>query len=84
MVDMDKQACRKLAKDGYKSGLWPESYITWEFLDAHPKAMESGYFKVEWNSIPGVYARKDYMRTLIVEKREWDHLSDPALLERYW
>ena len=84
MVDMDKQACPKLAEDGFKNGQWPESYITWEFLEAHPRAMESGYFKVKWNSIPGVYARKNYMRTLIIEKREWDLLSDPAQLECYW
>ena len=84
MVVMDKQACRKLAEDGFKNGQWPESYITWEFLEAHPRAMESGYFKVEWNSIPGVYARKNYMRTLVIEKREWDLLSDPAQLEHYW
>ena len=84
MVDMDKQVCRKLAEDGFKNGQWPESYITWEFLEAHPRAMESGYFKVEWNSIPGVYARKAYMRILIIERKEWDHLSNPTLLERYW
>ena len=84
MVDMDKQACHRLTEDRLKNGLWPESYITLEFLEAHPKAMESGYFNVEWNSIPGLYSRKDYMRTLIIEKREWDHLSDPALLEHYW
>ena len=24
------------------------------------------------------------MRTLIIEKEEWAHLSDPAALTRYW
>ena len=81
---MDKHACHKLAKDGYKKALWPESYITWEFLAAHPKSMEFGYLNVEWNTIPGLYSRKDYMRTLVIERKEWDHLSDPAQLERYW
>ena len=84
MVDMDKHACRQLAEDGYKNGQWPESYITWEFLTKHPRAMDSGYFNVEWNSIPGLYNRKSFMRTLVIEKEEWDHLSDPAQLEHYW
>ena len=84
MVDMDKHACCQLAENGYKNGQWPESYITWEFLTDHPRAMESGYFHVDWNSIPGLYNRKPYLRTLVIEKEEWDHLSDPAQLEHYW
>ena len=84
MVDMDKHACHQLAENRYKNGQWPESYITWEFLTDHPRAMESGYFHVDWNSIPGLYNQKPYLRTLVIEKEEWDHLSDPAQLEHYW
>ena len=84
MVDMDKHACRQLAENGYENSQWPESYITWEFLNEHPRAMESGYLYVEWNSIPGLYNQKSFLRTLVIEKEEWDHLSDPAQLERYW
>ena len=84
MVDMDKHACRQLAENGYKNGQWLESYITWEFLADHPRAMESGYFYVDWNSIPGLYNCKSYLRTLVIEKKEWDHLSDPAQLQHYW
>ena len=84
MVDMDKQACHKIAEDGFKNGLWPESYITWDFPEAHPRAMESGYFNMEWNTIARLYSRKMYMRTLVIEKREWDQLGDPSHLEQYW
>ena len=73
-----------IAENGYKKCQWPESYITWEFLTEHPRAMESGYLHVEWNSIPGLYNRKSYLRTLVIQKEEWDHLSDPAQLEHYW
>ena len=31
-----------------------------------------------------MYLRKYYLRTLIIEKEEWSHLSDPALLAHYW
>ena len=62
----------------------PESYITWEFLNEHPRAMESGYLYIEWNSIPGLYNQKSFLRTLVIEEEEWDHLSNPAQLERYW
>ena len=84
MVDMDKHACRQLAENGFKNGQWPEDYITWEFLANHPRAMESGYFHVNWNTIPGLYNRKSYLRTLIIEREEWRYLSDPAQLRHYW
>ena len=84
MADMDKHACCQLAENGYRNSQWPESYITWEFLADHPRAMESGYFHVDWNSIPGLYNWKSYLRTLVIEKKEWDHLSDPAQLKHYW
>ena len=55
MVDEDKQACRLLADLGFQGGQWPGSYITWEFLEKHPKAMEPGYLAVNWNHIPGLF-----------------------------
>ena len=84
MVDMDKHACRSLADELYKKKLWPESYVTWEFLEAHPRAMEPGYLQINWNTIPGLYNRKRHLRTLVIEKKEWDHLSDPTQLARFW
>ena len=62
MVDMDKHACCQLAENVFKNGKWPEDYITWEFLANHPRAMESGYFHINWNTIPGLYNRKSYLR----------------------
>ena len=53
MVDMDKHACHSLADESYKKKLWPESYITWDFLEAHPQAMEPGYLQINWDTIPG-------------------------------
>ena len=84
MVDMDKHACRQLAENGYKNGQWPESFITWDFLTDHPRAMEYVHFHVNWNTIPRLYNRKPYLRTLVIGKEEWDDLSDPAQLEHYW
>ena len=84
MVDMDKHACRSLADESYKKKLWPESYVTWKFLEAHPRAMEPGYLQINWNTIPKLYNRKHHLRTLVIEKKEWDHLSDPAQLAHFW
>ena len=84
MVDVDKQACHNLAERGYRSSLWPESYVTWDFLDRYPKSMEPGYLHLNWNHIPRMYLRKNYMRTLVIEKRDWNHLTDPASLVHYW
>ena len=83
MVDEDKQACHIIAKWGYLASLWPESYITWDFLKQHPKAMEPGYLHVNWNHIPGMYCQKNYLCSLVIEQDEWDHLSNPAYLAHY-
>ena len=84
MVDEDKVACRTVAERGYKTGMWPESYITWDFLKEHPKAMEPGYLRLNWNHIPSMYCRKTYLRSLVIEQEEWDCLSDPVYLAHYW
>ena len=84
MVDIDKKACHTVAKQGYLAGLWPESYLTWEFLKEHPKAMEPGYLFVNWNHIPGMYCWKNYLCSLVIKPAEWEHLSDPAYLAHYW
>ena len=84
MVDIDKHACCCLTDEGYQNGQWPEHYITWEFLNDHPRAMESGYLHIEWNNIPRLYNWKGFLRSLVIEKEEWDHLSNPTLLECYW
>ena len=84
MVDVDKQACDALAERGYRSSLWPESYVTWDFLDKYPRSMEPGYLHLNWDHIPRMYLRKYYLRMLVIEKEEWAHLSDPASLTRYW
>ena len=80
---INKPACA-LAERGYHSGLWLEKYVTWDFLDKYPRSMEPGYLHLNWNHIPGMYLRKYYLRTLVVEKEEWAHLSDPASLTKYW
>ena len=84
MVDIDKQSRHTLAERGYREGLWPESYVTWEFLDKYPRAMEPGYLFLNWNHIPGMYLRKYYLHTLVIEKEEWGHLSNPTSLVLYW
>ena len=84
MVDIDKQACRALAEREYRSGLWLESYITWDFLDKYPRSIEPGYLHLNWDCIPRMYLRKYYLQTLIIEKEEWAHLRDPASLTQYW
>ena len=55
-----------------------------EFLEAHPQAMEPGYLQINWDTIPRLYNRKHYLRTLVIEKKEWDYLSDPAQLAHFW
>ena len=84
MVDIDERACRTVAEQGYLAGLWLESYLMWEFLKEHPKAMEPGYLFVNWNHILGMYCQKNYLRSLVIEQDEWDRLSDPAYLVCYW
>ena len=46
--------------------------------------MEPGYLQINWDTIPGLYNRKQHLRTLVIEKKEWDHLSDPTQLAHFW
>ena len=46
--------------------------------------MEPGYLYLNWDHIPGMYLIKYYLRTLVIEKEELAHLSDPTSLTRYW
>ena len=84
MVDVDKLACEEAAKRGFRAGLWPESYITWEFLVTHPKAMEPGYLSLNWNHIPGLLQRKEYLRTLAIPTSDLERILDPNSVETYW
>ena len=67
-----------LPRMGLKTANGPK--ITSPGSSNHPRAMESGYFHINWNTIPG----KSYLRTLIIEREEWGYLSDPAQLRHYW
>ena len=69
---------------GFRGGQWPESYITWEFLEKHPKAMEPGYLNLDWNHILGLFNWKGYMRTLVIPPADLQRLCNPANLESYW
>ena len=89
MVDVDKQlffsiVCHALAEKGYHNGLWLEWYVTWDFLEKYPRSMEPRYLHLDWNHIPGMYLRKQFLRTIVIEKKEWAPLSEPASLTRYW
>ena len=84
MVDEDKQACRLLAESGFQGGQWPESYVTWDFLWKHPKAMEPGYLNVNWNHILGLFRRKTYIRTMVIPPVDLERLCDPTKLTEYW
>ena len=48
-----------------------------------PGPWNPGTYTLTVNSIPGLYNRKSYLRTLVIAKEEWDHLSDPAELKHY-
>ena len=46
--------------------------------------MEPGYLHLNWNHIPRMYFRKYFFRTLVIEKEDWAHLSEPTSLTQYW
>ena len=84
MVDEDNQACRNLAESGFRGGQWPEFYVTYDFLEKHPRAMELGYLSLNWNHIPGLFRRKDYMRMIVIPPADLERLCDPPNLQQYW
>ena len=46
--------------------------------------MEPGYLSLDWNHIPGLFRRKEYMRTLMIPPADLERLCDPANLKKYW
>ena len=54
------------------------------FLRRVPKGDGAGYLHLNWNHIPGMYCWKHYIWTLVIEQKEWAHLSNPTLLAQYW
>ena len=46
--------------------------------------MEPGYLQIDWDTIPRLYKCKHHLLTLVIEKKEWDRLSDPAQLAHFW
>ena len=46
--------------------------------------MEPRYLHIDWDTIPRLYNHKHHLQTLVIEKKEWDHLSDPAQLAHFW
>ena len=46
--------------------------------------MELGYFYLDWNHIPGLFNRKEYMHTLVIPPADLQHICDPENLTEYW
>ena len=56
----------------YQAGIQPAIFLTHSFLQDHPILLEEGYLTVNWDQIPGLYARTDKLLTVSITDAQWE------------
>ena len=62
----------------YQAGIQPAIFLTHSFLQDHPILLEEGYLTVNWDWIPGLYARTDKLLTVSITDAQWEKWGRPG------
>ena len=62
----------------YQAGIQPAIFLTHSFLQDHPILLEEGYLTVNWDRIPGLYARTDKLLTVSITDAKWEKWGWPG------
>ena len=62
----------------YQAGIQPANFLTHSFLQDHPLLLEEGYLTVNWDWIPGLYARTDKLLTVSITDAQWEKRGWPG------
>ena len=68
----DKINAYKAMATLYQAGIQPAIFLTHSFLQDHPILLEEGYLTVNWDRIPGLYARTDKLLTVSITDAQWE------------
>ena len=61
----------------YQAQIQPAVFLTHSFLQDHPILLEEGYLTVNWDRIPGLYARTDKLLTVSITDAQWEKWGWP-------
>ena len=62
----------------YQAGIQPAIFLTHSFLQDHPILLEEGYLTVNWDRIPGLYARTDKLLMVSITDAQWEKWGRPG------
>ena len=62
----------------YQARIQPAIFLTHSFLQDHPILLEEGYLTVNWDRIPGLYARTDELLTVSITDAQWEKWGWPG------
>ena len=68
----DKINAYDAVASSYQAGIQPANFLTHSFLQDHPILLEEGYLTVNWDRIPGLYARTDKLLTVSITDAQWE------------
>ena len=62
----------------YQDGIQPAIFLTHSFLQDYPILLKEGYLTVNWDRIPGLYARTDKLLTVSITDAQWEKWGWPG------
>ena len=74
----DKIHAYDVVASSYQAGIQPAIFLTHSFLQDHPILLEEGYLTVNWDRIPGLYARTDKLLTVSITDAQWEKWGWPG------
>ena len=74
----DKINAYDAVASSYQARIQPAIFLTHSFLQDHPILLEEGYLTVNWDQIPGLYARTDKLLTVSITDAQWEKWGWPG------
>ena len=74
----DKINAYDAVASSYQAGIQPAIFLSHSFLQDHPILLEEGYLTVNWDRIPGLYARTDKLLTVSITDAQWEKWGQPG------
>ena len=74
----DKINAYDAVASSYQAGIQPAIFLTHSFLQDHPILLEEGYLTVNWDRIPGLFARTDKLLMVSITDAQWEKWGRPG------
>ena len=74
----DKIDAYNAVASSYQAEIQPAIFLTHSFLQDHPILLEEGYLTVNWDRIPGLYARTDKLLMVSITDAQWEKWGWPG------